>query len=202
VEGVCLHGMAVDVPYGDICAADESERKIAVAQNMVYVPVAQRLGLAYFRINTGGDNPPTPRQIEQAIRSLKELTDVAWNCGVRIAFENHGGLSLSTAGVIQIIEAVGRDRMATLPDIGNFGKGEDAYEKIAQIVPYAVAIHAKVYNFDEAGEAGNIDFKRMAAAVSGAGFRGTWSIETNAPDAWHTNEAVLKSKALLQKYLA
>jgi sugar phosphate isomerase/epimerase len=200
--GVCLYGMAVDVPFSDVCADDETERKVAVAENMVYVPVAQRLGLAYFRINTGGENPPTPRQVEQATKSFKELTDVAWDRGIRIAIENHGGLSLSPPAIQQVIEAVGRDRVVTLPDIGNFGKGEDAYGKVAAIAPYAIAIHAKLWGFDEAGEATNIDAKRMVQAVEGAGFRGTWSIETNAPDAWHTNEAVLKSKALLQKYLS
>jgi sugar phosphate isomerase/epimerase len=200
-EGVCLHGMAVDMPYSDICAADEAERKVAVAQNMVYVPVAHRLGLAYYRINTGGQNPPTPQEIEQAAKSLKELTDVAWARGVRIALENHGGLSLSPQAVKQIIESVGKDRMATLPDIGNYGKGEDAYEKIAQMAPYAVAIHAKIHTFDESGEATNIDLKRMVAAAASAGFKGTWSIETTSGDPWHTNESILKSKALLQKYL-
>ena len=200
-KGVCLHGLAVDAPYGDLCAADETDRKVAVAQNTVYLPVAHRLGLAYYRVNTGGENPATPRDIEQAIKSLKELSAVAWDRGVRIAIENHGGLSLDPSAVIQVIEAVGRDRLATVPDIGNFGKGEDAYARIAQLAPYAVAVHAKVYSFDDAGEAGNIDLKRMVAAVSAGGFRGTWSIETSSPDAWHANECVLKSKALLQKYL-
>jgi L-ribulose-5-phosphate 3-epimerase len=201
--GVCLHGMAVDAPYSDICSADENERRIAVAENMVYIPVAQRLGLAYFRINTGGQNPPTPHEVEQAARSFKDLTDVAWNCGVRIAIENHGGVSLSPPAVKQIIETVGRDRVVTVPDIGNFGQNnEEAYAKVAAMAPYAIAIHAKLYNFDEAGEAGNISLKRMVEAVAPSGFRGPWSIECSAPDAWHTNETVLKSKALLQKYLA
>jgi sugar phosphate isomerase/epimerase len=200
-EGVCLHGMAVDMPYSDICALDEAERKVAVAQNMVYVPVAARLGLAYYRINTGGQNPPTAQEIEQATKSLKELTDVASARGIRIAFENHGGLSLSPAAVQQIIEAVGKDRMCTLPDIGNFGKGEDAYEKVGQMMPYAVAIHAKIHTFDESGEATNISLKRMVEVVAKSGFKGPWSIETTAPDAWHTNENILKSKALLEKYL-
>ena len=185
----------------DLCAPDETDRKIAVAENMVYLPVAHRLGLAYYRVNTGGQNPATPQDIEQAIKSFRDLSAVAWDRGIRIAMENHGGLSLDPAAVIQVIEAVGRDRLATVPDIGNFGKEEDAYARIARIAPYAVAVHAKVYSFDEAGEAGNIDLKRMVGIVEGAGFRGPWSIETTAPDAWHANECVLKSKALLQKYL-
>ena len=31
--GVCLHGMAVDVAYGDLCAADEAERAFGPAQS-------------------------------------------------------------------------------------------------------------------------------------------------------------------------
>lgn len=200
-EGVCLHGMAVDVPYGDICSANETDRKIGVAQNMVYVPVAQRLGLAYFRINTSGSTPPAPGEIDRAIRSLKELTDVAWDRGIRVCIENHGGLSLDPQAVRQIIETVGKDRMATVPDIGNFGSEESAYGKIAQLAPFAVSVHAKLHHFDDSGEATNISLKRMAEAIAATGFRGTWSIETTSPDAAHTNENVLKSKALLQKYL-
>jgi sugar phosphate isomerase/epimerase len=165
------------------------------------VPLAQRLGLAYFRVNTGGHNPPAPGEVERAIRSFRELTDVAHDRGIRIAIENHGGISLDPSVVAQVIEAVGRDRMATLPDIGNFGGGEDAYEKIARMMPYAVAAHAKLRDFNESGEAGNIDLKRMVQIAQAAGFRGPWSIECSAPDAAHANEAVLKSKALLQKHL-
>ena len=200
--GVCLHGMAVDVYYGDLCAADEAERKVAVARNLAHVPLAQRLGLAYFRVNTGGHNPAEPADVQRAVRSLRELTDVAWSRGIRVAIENHGGISLDPAAVGQVIEAVGRDRLATLPDIGNFGSGEDAYDKVARMMPYAVAVHAKLYNFGENGEAGNIDLKRMVQVAQAAGFQGPWSIECSAPDAAHADETVLKAKALLLKYLA
>ena len=199
--GVCLHGMAVDVFYGDLCAADEAERKVAVARNLAFVPVAERLGLAYFRVNTGGRNPTERDDVEQAVRSLRKLTDVAWDRGIRVAIENHGGLSLDPAAVAEVIETVGRDRMATLPDIGNFGSGEDAYDKVARMMPYAVAVHAKLLNFREDGEAGNIDLKRMVKVAQTAGFRGTWSIESVAPDAGRTDETILKSKELLEKHL-
>ena len=59
----------------------------------------------------------------------------------------------------------------------------------------------KLHTFDESGEATNIDLKRMVDVVAAAGFKGTLSIETTSPDAAHTNENILKSKALLQKYL-
>lgn len=200
-EGVCLHGMAVDVRHGNMCAADEAERKIAVAQNMIWIPVARRLGLAYFRANTGGTNPPAAGEMERAIRSYRELTDVAWNYGIRIAIEDHGGISYTVAAIKQLIEAVGKDRMCTLPDIGNFSDA-GAYDKIAVMAPYAVAAHAKLFDFGPDGEAGNISLKRMVAVLSAAGFRGPWSIETGDPDAKAADDAIRKSKALLEKHLA
>ncbi|MCD6351511.1 MAG: sugar phosphate isomerase/epimerase [Armatimonadetes bacterium] len=184
--GVTMWGMAVD-GTGNLAATDEEERKQAVAAAMEYFDIAGKLGLKYFRVNTGGSPEAPPDEMEACIRSFRELAEEGERCGIKIATENHGGLSMRPRNMVRIIEGVGLDSMASLPDFGNF---DDVfrYSGIAWIMPYAVGVHAKWNKRD----GGRVDIARMVGIARNAGYDGPIFIEDGGPVDDHRGVLELK----------
>jgi sugar phosphate isomerase/epimerase len=65
----------------------------------------------------------------------------------------------------------------TLPDFGNFPKEVDKYDAVRRMMPYAKAVSAKCYDFNEKGEETTIDFAKMMKIVTDAGYNGYVGIE-------------------------
>ena len=74
-----------------------------------------------------------------------------------------------------------RKRGGTLPDFGNFrvGEGEyyDRYKGVAELMPYAKAVSAKSYDFNDRGDDDVTDYRKMMRIVVDAGYRGYVGIE-------------------------
>ena len=96
-----------------------------------------------------------------------------------------------------VMKLVDHPRCGTLPDFGNFYE-YDRYQGVAELMPYAKAVSAKSYDFDERGEETKIDFLRMLKIVTGAGFHSWIGIEyegSRLPE----REGILKTKELLER---
>lgn len=215
--GVTYTGMAVD-GTGDPAALDEDARKNSVEQIRLWFRVSKRLGLPLFRVNTGGrGHEADPQALEQCIKSFKEIAKEAEATGVKVVIENHGGISANPLNIVRIIEEVDSEMLGTLPDFGNFPDShrprnlellqevsglpadEIRYWGLEIVAPYALAVHAKMYAFDDAGEETRIDIGRCVRIMREAGYQGYWGIEYEGEMDDH--EGVLKSKALLAKHL-
>lgn len=218
--GVSYVGMAVD-GTGNPSSLDEDERQASLAQIKSWFPVAKTLGLPAFRVNTGGRGQINDADaLNQCVRSFKELAKVAEEYGVKLLIENHWGISTNPKNIVRIIEEVASDHLGTLPDFGNFpsekrpqeleairselpegvGVDEIRYWGLELLAPYALAVHAKMYSFDEEGNETTIDIARCVAIMKNAGYDGYWGIEYEG--AGDDHEGVLKSKALLERCLA
>lgn len=68
------------------------------------------------------------------------------------------------------------------------------------MLPYAKAVSAKSYDFNNAGEQPKIDYKRLLDIVKASGFKGYIGIEFEG-NTQPEEEGIRKTKALLQKYL-
>lgn len=216
--GVVFTGMAVD-GTGNPAALDEEERKASIEQIRPWFRVSKRLGLPMFRVNTGGHGTEDdPKALEQCIKSFKELVKEAEATGVKLVIENHWGISINPLNTVRIIEEVDSEMLGTLPDFGNFPDSENPrglellqeasgglpadeirYWGLELMAPYAFATHAKMFTFDENGEDPRIDVGRCVRILRDAGYEGYWGIEFEGPG--DDGEGVLKSKALLEKYL-
>lgn len=216
--GVTFTGMAVD-GTGNPAAIDEDERKAAIEKIRPWFRISKRLGLPLFRINTGGHGSEgDPRAVDQCIKSFKELVKEAEATGIKIVIENHWGISINPLNTVRIMEEVDSEMLGTLPDFGNFPDShnprglellqelsgleadEIRYWGLELMAPYALATHAKMFTFDENGEDPRVDVGRCVKIIRDAGYKGYWGIEFEGPGDDH--EGVLKSKALLEKYLA
>lgn len=215
---VTFTGIAVD-GTGDPSALDERRRREAVRSALPWFEISKKLGIPMLRINTGGNGAEKdPRAIDQCIRSMKELVKAAEETGVKLLIENHGGLSVNPLNMVRIVQEVDHPMFGVLPDFGNFPDPERPrflswlqeeaggippeevrYWGLKQLAPYALAVHVKVYSFNDAGEDQRIDVFRGVRILREAGYSGYWALEYGGGGDDH--EGVLKGKRLLERAL-
>lgn len=217
--GVTFAGMAVD-GTGDPSSLDETERLQSIEAVRAWFPVAKSLGLPFFRINTGGHGRESDQEaLKKCIESFAVLAKEAEEYGIKLAIENHWGISANPLNVVRIIEEVGSPNLGTLPDFGNFPDEtrpevfesvkpglpdgvtptEIRYWGLEQMAPYAIGVHAKMLEFDDEGNDTRIDVPRCVDIFVRSGFDGYWGIEFEG--AGDDHEGVLNSKRLLERLL-
>ncbi|HIC90255.1 MAG TPA: sugar phosphate isomerase/epimerase [Anaerolineae bacterium] len=197
-EGVALLNIAVD-REGDLAATDHTERQEAIQRHSRWFAIARKLGCNAIRANAGGHGTAvTDEAIERCADSFAALAAIGAQEGVKVLIENHGGISADPDAVVRIMEIVDSPWIGTLPDFGNFN---DAirYEGLAKIAPYAHAVHAKTFDFDEHGEHPHFDVGRCVHIMLDAGYDGYFGIEYEGKGDDH--QGVLLTKALLERYL-
>jgi len=159
---------------------DPEARARAVERHHPWVDAAARLGCHSIRVNAASEGS-REQAATLAADGLARLTEHAAAAGLNVLVENHGGLSSDGAWLAGVIRQVDHPRCGTLPDFGNFtladGSRYDAYRGVAELMPYARAVSAKSYDFDEAGDETSIDYRRMMRIVVDAGYRGYVGIE-------------------------
>ena len=196
--GVALWGMAVD-GTGSLCAADEAERAANIAACREYLPIGKHLGLTYIRFNTGGNVEPDEAEIERCADSYGQLAQTGSELGIIVCIENHGGLARTPDPIVAVMERVNSPFCKTLPDFGNFAD-EIRYEALEKVMPYAVACHAKFFEFDEQGHDTKIDIWNIRNIFERHSFNGRLAIEFEGSG--DDGEGVRLSKALLERVFA
>jgi len=164
-------------------------RKQAVENHRKWLEAARLLGCHSIRVNAKSDSTLDPEEQQLLVADgLRALCEVADDYAIEVLVENHGGPSSDAKWLAGLIEKVDHPRAGTLPDFGNFlieadsedpagGRWYDRYRGVGELMPYAKAVSAKSYNFDERGEDTATDYARMMAIVLDAGYRGWVGIE-------------------------
>lgn len=165
---------------GQLGDADESKRKQTVENHMKWVVASKLLGGHSIRVNAGSSGS-YEEQMDRAADGLHQLTEFARGFGINVIVENHGGLSSNGAWLAGVMQKVGLPECGTLPDFGNFnlggGKKYDVFQGVNELMPYAKAVSAKCYNFNDDGSHKEFDFTRMMRIVLAHGYRGYVGIE-------------------------
>lgn len=170
---------------GELAAQDDSTRKQAVENHYKWVEAAEILGCHSIRVNLNGEGGPEELGTA-AVNGLGQLTEFASDYNIAIIVENHGGYSSDASWLADVIRQVDLPNCGTLPDFGNFclrrQNGEcveeyDRYRGVEELMPYAKAVSAKSFAFDEQGGETTIDFKRMLKIIKEAGYNGYIGIE-------------------------
>ena len=186
---------------GNLAQADEAKRRQQIEYDKAGLRVAHRLGAPVVRINVGRTGPQENADdtlgVERVIAAFKELLPLARQLKLRLAIENHGGVSKTAANIVKIIQGTDRKRVGALVDFGNF---PDAvrYDEVAKVAPYAFVTHVKINEFDERGEASSLDFPRILNTLKAQKYKGSLSIEYEGKG--DPVEGVRKTKALILKY--
>lgn len=146
-----------------------------------------------------GQEPVLPGHTEDeaftwVITAIEACLPDAEKYGVILALENHWGLTCTPEGVNRIVSAINSEWLKVTMDCGNFLSHSSAevypmecrdrevsptvsYEKLAQIAPEAVLVHAKTYYGGGEWYTLELDYARIGQMLKSVGFQGYVSIE-------------------------
>jgi sugar phosphate isomerase/epimerase len=178
-EGVWNELILVD-EEGELGAPDEKGRRRAVDNHKKWVEAAAFLGCHAVRVQatSRGSEDDQVNWLSDGLRRLCRFSDPF---GIDILVENQTGFSANGSWLVEVLNAVGHPRCGSRPDFGSFnldGGGEyDRYQGVRELMPFARAVSAKAYDFDERGEETRINYARMLKIVLDAGYRGYVGIE-------------------------
>lgn len=171
---------------GNLGDPDEGKRTAAVENHHKWVHAAQTLGCHSIRVNAASEGSYEEQQ-KLAADGLRKLTEFAEPFGINVLVENHGGLSSNGKWLSGVMKLVDHPMCGTLPDFGNFcmdwSKSDDPkawydrYQGTKELMPFAKAVSAKSYEFDELGNETNTDYRKMLKIVTDAGYRGWVGVE-------------------------
>ena len=195
---------------GDLADPDENKRNQAVENHKKWVDAAAKLGCHSIRVNTFGTNDPEIWKTT-VVDGLKKLSEYAATKNINVLCENHGWLSSNPVALMSAIEDVNMKNCGTLPDFGNWCVKRtdinekwgdcaevypDKYQGTKMMMPAAMAVSAKSYNFDENGNETTIDFVKMLQIVKDAGYTGFVGVEYEG-DVLDEKAGIEATKALL-----
>ena len=195
---------------GDLGSASENKRIQSVENHYKWVHAAKLLGCHTMRVNAFGDSD---REIYRMaiMDAMSRLADYASELDINIVIENHGLFSSDAALIAGIIKEVNRPNFGSFPDFGNWclsakwgttqgdcDKVYDRYQGVTELLPYAKAVSAKSYNFNEKGEDTKIDYYRMMKIVKESDYNGYIGIEYEGMEKTE-HEGIMITKKLMKK---
>jgi len=186
---------------GPLAHPDDDVREKAIARHRMWLETAAYLGCYSLRVNLDGEGSDR-KQRDAACLALDALGNYAEPLDLRVLVGNRSGCSANPAWLAEVLRLTANKQVGTLPDFGTFkdadGKDFDRYKGVEQLMPWACAVSAKSYDFDERGEERTIDFQRMLKIVVGAGYHSRIGIEYEG-DRLSEPDGIRATKKLLLK---
>ncbi|NQU82236.1 MAG: TIM barrel protein [Bacteroidetes bacterium] len=195
---------------GDLGITNDKERQKSIENHYKWVNAAKILGCHSVRVNAFGEDSKEAYSAA-IIDSMGRLADYAAKENINIIIENHGLYSSNAKLITGIIKQVNKPNFGTIPDFGNWclsakwgtTQGEcseayDMYQGVSEFLPYAKAVSAKSYNFNDKGEDTKIDYYKMLKIVKNSGYSGHIGIEYEG-EILSEHEGILATKALIEK---
>jgi sugar phosphate isomerase/epimerase len=184
---------------GNLADTSAAARQKAVENHYKWVKAAKFLGCHSIRVNAAGRGTMGQMQAA-AIDGLGKLAEYASGFGINVIVENHGGNSSIGRWLTEIMKAVNRPNIGTLPDLGNFYE-YDRYQGVKEMMPFAKGVSGKTHDFDAAGNETVIDYEKMMKIIADSGFKGYIDVEYEGTKL-SEDEGVKASIALVQKVIA
>ena len=191
---------------GQLGDADPEKRTQAVQNHYKWVTAATYLGCHSIRVGARIVGPcllarsklAYDEQLKLAVDGLRRLSEYAADYKINVIVENFGGMSYNPVWLTSVIKKVDLPNCGTLPDFGNWPAEVDRYEAVEMMMPYAKAVSAKSYDFDEEGNETRVDYRRMMDIVLAAGYHGYVGIEYQG-NKLSENDGIVATKRLLEK---
>ena len=181
--------------HQDFVSPDVAERKTHIDHTKHCIDLASQLGIPCVRLNSGrwktiksfddlmkakGEEPPIAGYkdadaIGWCVDSIREILPHAESAGVKLALENHWGLTTKVSTLLQIWKTVNSPWLGINLDTGNYP--DKYYEGIAQMAPHASIVQAKTYHGGGVWYTLDLDYKKIAGILRAAKFSGWVSLE-------------------------
>jgi len=195
---------------GDLGVADDAARQAAVENHYKWVNAAKLLGCHSIRVNAFGEEDPEAFQAALA-DAMGNLAEYASQEGINVVIENHGLHSSNAALITEVVRQVGMPNFGTFPDFGNWclsaqwgstqvpcESAYDIYQGVSEFLPFAKAVSAKSYDFDENGNQTKIDYEKMLQIVKDSDYDGYIGIEYEGSSLGE-HDGILATKALMER---
>jgi sugar phosphate isomerase/epimerase len=198
-HGVEIYSISVRT---NMCQPTAELRDKEFAEVKKWVDVAATLGAGHIRV-FGGTVPKNSTEDEAAkwvVDVLSRGAAYAGERGVILGLENHGGITNRASRIVEIVKKVDSPWAAVNLDTGNFTT--DAYEQIAEILPYAANVQFKTDLHTTGGKLEAADWDRLTKMIAHGGYRGYLALEyENKEDAFaHVPPLLKKLNVLARKY--
>jgi sugar phosphate isomerase/epimerase len=170
LAGLDISGTAVG---NDFCHADGEERTRQIELVKRWVDNAEILGAPTIRIFSGNVKQGMSKEdaVRLAVAGMEECCEYAGQHGVHLALENHGGLTETVDGMLELVKAVNSPWFGVNMDTGNF-HSDDIYGDLAKIAPYTINVQVKVVISPRGGKREATDYAKLARILRDAGYRG------------------------------
>ena len=192
---------------GDLASSNINERLQAIDNHKRWIDLSAEIGCKTMRVNLNGEKDLN-KWTKNSVKSLTALNK--YNENVNVVVENHGGLSSNGKYLSNVMSKVKLENCGTLPDFGNFcmngspwGSCTQMYDRylgIEELMPYAHAVSAKSYDFDDEGNETSIDYERMMEIVKRSGYQGYVGIEYEG-NRLAEDDGIIATKKLLEKFI-
>ena len=192
---------------GDLASSNINERLQAIDNHKRWIDLSAEIGCKTMRVNLNGEKDLN-KWTKNSVKSLTALNK--YNENVNVVVENHGGLSSNGKYLSNVMSKVKLENCGTLPDFGNFcmngspwGSCTQMYDRylgIEELMPYAHAVSAKSYDFDDEGNETSIDYERMMEIVKKSGYQGYVGIEYEG-NRLAEDDGIIATKKLLEKFI-
>ncbi len=191
--GTQLVCWAVDT---DLTITDTDTRRAQLTHIGTAIEAARFLGAPLLRITTSGKEGDSAA-VGRAVDALRVVLPAVIAGGVKLAIENHFGLSADPSALVEIVEALHSPHVGVCLDLGNFREGE-TQPGIQLLAPHAIHVHCKSHSFDADGEETKINYGAAMQTLRTAGYDGVLSIEFEGDGS--PADGVRKTKSLIVKY--
>lgn len=182
----------------DLTASAGPDRQKQKAYLAGALETAVFLGAPLIRVTLGGEKNDRAAY-DRAVDLMSSVLPVVTARNIRLAIENHGGLSADPAVLVEFVQHFHSPQLGVCLDFGNFeGDSKVFPQSLESLVPHAIHVHAKSRGFKSDGEEATIDYRMCLSALKSAGYEGAISIEyEGAEDA---ALGIKRTRDLIEKY--
>lgn len=179
-QGLAISG----VPVGNnFCRRDPERLKSEIATVKAWLERAAKLEAETVRIFAGSlERGDTLEEAQRrVVAAIEECCAHAEKVGVKVALENHGGITATPELLLTLVKQVRSKAFGVNVDTGNFHTA-DPYADIAKIVPYGIVAQVKTEIIRADKKREDADFPRIIRILKEANFQGYVALEYEAAE--------------------
>jgi sugar phosphate isomerase/epimerase len=180
LRGVTITGGAI---RNDFCTANAEKLAENIAHTRKWIDIYAFLGVPVIRIFAGNEQPGESIEVttRRCAKACEEASQYAAEKGVLLALENHGGITATAAGLLNIVKQVDSKAFGINFDSGNFHSTDDPYAELSEIAPYSINAQLKVEIY-QGGKKVETDLRRVLEILASSGYSGWVALEYEASE--------------------
>ncbi len=184
----------------DLTVSDGPDRQRQKAYLAAAIETADFLNAPLIRLTLGGErgvNAEADRAAyDRAVELMSSVLPVAIAKNIKLAIENHGGLSINPKLLAEFVQHFHSPYLGVCLDFGNF-EGDRAIG-MQTLAPHAIHVHAKAREFNTSGEEKDLDYRMCLNTLKSAGYNGVISIEYEGDG--DAVSGISRTRELIEKY--